>query len=282
MNRLYYNLSQDNFNDFCVVVEQTSPPDQKIDILEMKDSNGLSFLRFRACLQSFNKRNRNGRLWRSEYMKAMLSTREIKELLDAGGVPGENGHPVPATGEVTIERILTIDPNNLSHIIKKFEWSPDDSKVYGIIETLDEGPGSAGQKFMRNILQGMKPSFSARTIVPQRKNADGTIDVTGVGRYVTSDRVILPSHDDAYIDTTVPVKNIVTKPKFETVMESFVSYVVDKSDKINRIVDGLNPVMESAVVDKAGMVSIKTDIGTALIFPESKYRNEFKDLMKSL
>lgn len=276
------NALNDKFNDFFVVIEQTSPRDQKIEILDMKDGNGLSYLKFRACLQSFTKRNRNGRLWQSGYMKKMMTTREIQELLAAGGVPGENGHPVPDSGEVTVERILTINPNNLSHLIKSYEWERDDSRVYGIIETLDEGPGSAGYKFMKNILQGMIPSFSARSIVPQRKNPDGTIDVTGVGRYVTSDRVILPSHDDAYLDKAVPIKNIITKSKFETVMESFVSYVVDKSDKVNRIVDGLDPAMESVTMDKTGMMSIKTNIGTALIFPESKYRNELKDFMKSL
>jgi hypothetical protein len=274
-------MLDDKFSDFFIVVEQTSPGD-KIEILKMEEVNGLSYLRFRATLQSFTKRNRNRRLWFSKYMKIMMNAPEVLELVNAGGVPGENGHPVPATGEVTIERILTIDPNNLSHIIKSFEWERDDSKVHGIIETLDEGPGSAGIKFMRNILQGMDPSFSTRSVIPQRKNPDGTIDQTGVGRYVTSDRVILPSHDDAYIDKSIPVKNIITKPKFETVMESFVSFVVNKSDKVNRIIDGMSPVIESAYIDKTGMLSIPTPSGNALIFPETKYRNDLKDFMKSL
>jgi hypothetical protein len=275
-------MLDDKFSDFCIVVEQASP-NEKIEILDMKDNpNGLSYLRFRACLQSFIKRNRNNRLWQSGYMKIMMSTPEIRELLNAGGVPGENGHPIPAVGQVTMERILTIDPNNLAHITKEYQWERDDSKVYGIIETLDEGPGSAGYKFMKNILQGMDPSFSTRSIIPQRKNRDGTIDVTGVGRFVTHDRVILPSHEDAYIDKSIPVQNIVSKSKFETVMESYVSFVVDKSDKVNRIIDTMSPAVESATIDKTGMVSVPTKSGIALIYPESKYRNELKDFMKSL
>ena len=65
-------------------------------------------------------------------------------------------------------------------------------------------------------------------------------------------------------------------------MESFVSYVFERSDKVKCIVDTMHPALESATMDKNGMVSVKTDYGTAMIYPENKYRQEFADAMKSM
>lgn len=270
-----------DFLDYSIVVESQTEPNAGFELLsEGKNENGISFLRFKSCLQTFGNRNRNRRLWQSKWMRPMIAAPEIQELLMAGGVPGEAGHPIPATGQVTMERILTIDPNNISHVIKSYDWVGE-NRLDGIIETVDDGNGP-GDKFKRNIMQGLPVSFSTRSIIPQRKNVDGSIDQTGPGRYVTSDRVFLPSHKEAYIDNSIPVKNICKKDHFETVMESFVSYVTDRSEKINRIVDDMHPAMESATIDKNGIVSVRTEQGIALIRPENKYRREFADIMKSL
>lgn len=275
------NFFNDKYNDFCVVIENTlSPEDRETQIISHKQDNELNFLRFRTCLQSFGRRNRNRRLWISKIMKQMLAEPHVNELLNAGGIPGENGHPVPPTGQVTMERILTIDPNNMSHVIRSFEWIGE--KLYGIIDTLDEGPGTPGYKFMRNILQNIDPSFSLRSVVPQRKNPDGSIDVTGKGRFVTFDRVILPSHDDAYIDKTIPVKNIIKADRFETVMESYTDFVVESSDKVNRIIDKMEPVLESAMIDKNGVLSVNTKEGRIFVAPETKYRREISSFMQNL
>jgi len=266
-----------DYLDYYAVIEQSSPDNSNMQIL----NSGTNFLRFRAGLQSFGHLNRNRRLWISSTMKQMLASPHVAELLSKGGIPGENGHPVPTVGQVTMERILTIDPNNMSHVIKSFEWNGE--ILYGIIDTLDEGPGSAGYKFMKNIEQGMDPSFSLRSVVPQRKNADGSITVTGPGRFVTYDRVILPSHEEAYIDKSVPIKNIITKDKFETVMESFTDLVLMNSDKVKRIIDNAEPALESAQITKEGMLTINTENeGKLFIKPEMKYRKEISGLMRSL
>ena len=271
----------DKYLDFSIVVESQTEPNQGFEIIgEGKNSDGLSYLRFKSCLQTFGSRNRNRRLWQSKWMRPMISAPEIQELIMAGGVPGEAGHPIPPTGKVTMERILTIDPNNISHVVKEYIWKGE-NQLDGIIETVDDGNGP-GDKFKRNIMQGLPVSFSTRSIIPQRKNADGSTDQTGPGRYVCSDRVFLPSHKEAYIDKSIPVKNVCKKDHFETVMESFVSYVVDGSEKVNRIIDDMHPALESAVMDKSGTLSIQTESGIALIRPEVKYRREFADVMRSL
>lgn len=271
---------------YYAVCEETVPEEvraKNFQIISDGRADGLHFLRFRACLQSFGKRNRNMRLWTTPIMKAMLGATHVPELLNAGGIPGENGHPIPATGKVTMERIVTIDPNNLSHLIKSMEWSSTNDLLFGVVETLDQGEGTPGNRMMNNILQGMIPSFSLRSLVPQKKNMDGTIDVTGPGRFITYDRVILPSHEEAYMDQSVPVKNIVTQNKFDTCMESFTDLILNSSEKAQRIIDNLQPVYETAAVDPSGVLSIETKKAGRLLIPtESKFRRDIQDFMASI
>lgn len=275
-------MTDDNYLDYAVVIEEAMEPNTDFEILsEKKDSGGnLSYIRFRTGLQTFGSRNRNRRLWLSKWMRPMLNAPEVSELLREGGVPGESGHPVPATGQPTIERILTIDPNNVSHVIKEFIWKTDDW-LDGIVETVDDGNGP-GDKFKRSIIQGLPVSFSTRSLIPQRKNMDGTIDQLGPGRYVTSDRVFVPSHKEAYIDKSIPIKNICKKDKFETVMESFASYVINRSEKVNRIIDGMDPALESASLDENGILGVNTKEGRVFVSPETKYRKVLADAMRDL
>lgn len=274
------HFSLDNFSDFFVVCESATEPNYGFEMISDKSENGVRFLRFKACLQTFDTRNRNRRLWHSKFMKIMMNAKEVTELLRNGGVPCESGHPIPPTGTASIERILTIDPNNISHVCKKYEW-PSDNRMDGIIETIDDGDGP-GEKFRRNILQGLPVSFSTRSVIPQRKNMDGSIDQTGVGRYVCSDRVFVPSHEDAYMDKSFPVKDVCKKDTFETVMEGFTSFLYDHSEKIKRITDGMDPAMESAAMTEDGLFTVPTTEGRVYISPETEHRMDFYDALKSI
>lgn len=274
------HFSLDNFSDFFVVCESATEPNYGFEMISDKSENGVRFLRFKACLQTFDSRNRNRRLWHSKFMKIMMNAKEVTELLRNGGVPCESGHPIPPTGTASIERILTIDPNNISHVCKKYEW-PSDNRMDGIIETIDDGDGP-GEKFRRNILQGLPVSFSTRSVIPQRKNMDGSIDQTGVGRYVCSDRVFVPSHEDAYMDKSFPVKDVCKKDTFETVMEGFTSFLYDHSEKIKRITDGMDPAMESAAMTEDGLFTVPTTEGRVYISPETEHRMDFYDALKSI
>lgn len=273
----------DKFVDYSIVIEQNSPEDAKIEIVEDKSSNGLNYLRFIACLQAFKEeRNRNRRKWVPDYVeKALFSSPEITELLNNGGVPGENGHPVPPSGQVTIERIATIDPNNMSHLIKKFWFAEGKTMLMAEVETLDDD-GGPGSRFKKNILQGMNPSFSNRAIIPQRKNADGTIDQTGVGRIVTFDRVILPSHKEAYRDINIPITNVIKTPKDMQIAAECCTYVCDKSNKVRNVIDDMNVAMESACLDNRGRLSIKSSEGLLVIPIEEQLKKEIGHYMMNL
>lgn len=273
------------YNDYdktYIVMEQTTPVDSKIEIQKVVESNGLNFVRFSTCLQDFNGYNRNRRKWPADIVRAMAEAPTVQELIKRNSFVGEAGHPVPDSGQVTMERICNIDPLKTSHRFTKLFW-PKPNELHGICETLDEGVGSPGYRMMRNILQGVVPAFSLRSLVPQRKNADGSKDVIGVGRMICYDRVYLPSHESAYMDVDMPVSQVVTKPEFNVVMESFTDHVMSHSDKIRSIIDDMEPALESACYDaKTGLVSVKTEEGRVFIAPEMKYRKEIHSALENL
>jgi hypothetical protein len=249
---------------------------------EGKRPNGdLSFLRYQGCMMTVGKRNRNRRLWTKQIVAIMMRAPHIEEQLHrAGGLPGENGHPIPDTAQVTMERLVTIDPNNLAILLKEWWWDGD--KMMGTVETLDQGEGTPGNRLMMNMIQGIVPAHSARTMVPQRRNPDGSIDVTGPGRMVCFDRVHGPSCEEAYQNVSIPVKNIVKKAEFDTAMESFSEYILAKSEAAKRVIDGLQPAMESATVTTDGMYSVKTlNEGRIFVPVERSLRGDIADFMRS-
>ena len=260
--------------EYAIVCEETSPVGSKAQILDVKDNQGhVQYLKFRACMQDFGKRNRNGRLWNGRMMQKALSAPHILELLEKRDLAGENGHPIPDVGQASMSRIMTINPNNVSHVILNFQWEGD-TKVYSDIMTIDDGNGP-GNKFARSIMQGMEPAFSVRSIVPQKRNADGTIDVTGVGRVVTYDRVFLPSHQAAYRDVNIDVKKVVSAKSYETVMESLGLLAFEMTDRA-KYAAGDDVAMESIALDGPGRLLAKNKKGTVIVPLEKKV----EDLMR--
>ena len=277
-------MNRSNSYPFYAVIEEApSGEEQKFEIVgEQKPSDGeLKYIKWRQCLISFNKRNRNGRFWKAKYVRESLLHPWIAQLFQKGGVPGENGHPTAVSGKLSIERLLQIDPNNQCILLKDYQFDGD-SRLFGTIETIDDGNGP-GDRLRRNILQGMIPSVSIRSLVPQKKNPDGTIDVTGNGRIVCWDRVHVPSHDDAYADLSKPFKIVNATVKMSSATESvnfemllentdFTKWVYDNSEACKNVLDGMNPVMESACIDKNGMFSVPTDNGHVFVNVEDRLR----------
>ena len=274
------DMYNDTYNDYFIVMEQTTPSDAKIEIIDDGKKNGLDFLRFSTCLQAFYGLNRNHRDWKAQIIRTMAEDAPVQELLKMGSFVGEAGHPVPMDGKVTLERILTIDPLRTSHRIVSMSW-PKEKELHGVVETLDDGPGGPGNKMKRSIMQGIIPAFSLRSLVPQRKNADGSITVLSSGRMVSYDWVFLPSHREAYMDVEIPVKEVVTKSQFQTVMESYCDFVTAHSDKVRRVMDSYDVALESAIIDeKSKMISVASKEGHLFIAPETKYRRELMDILR--
>jgi len=276
------NSQNDKYADYYLVCEATTS-DAKIEVKKQETRNGLNFLRFTAILQAFiNERNRNRRKWIPKYVKEALGASTFMELLNKGGVPGENGHPIPPSGEVTMERVATIDPNNISHVIKKVWFENNDTVLKGEIETVDDGDGP-GARFMRHIIQGLPTSFSNRAIIPQKKNPDGSTDQTGVGRIITFDRVILPSHPEAYMDTSVPVVQVLKTRNDLKIANECCTYVTEKSNKVRHILDDMDPVFETAFIDSKGRYNVGLKSGDRVITSIEKHLvNEIKSYMMNL
>lgn len=279
-------LDSDKSLDYVVLMESVSEPQIEI-ISDYKGTNdrgeSVNFLRFRTMLQSFGKRTLNGRLWPVNYVRSMMEAPiPVRLLKQRGGIPCEAGHPVPDTGKATLERIMTIDPERMNCVVRSHEWDGDKA-VYGVVDTLDDGPSGPGTKLRKRTLQGVIPAYSVRCIVPQRQNPDGTIDVTGIGTFICHDNVIIDACEDCCMTTGVPLKNVVKNVQLEYATESFTKYLFDSSEKIGRIVDKLVPALESVVIDNKGTVSVKTEkMGTIFVTPETKYRREYMDLLNSM
>lgn len=278
-----------NYYDFyalCEAAVESDIREKAFQILgEGKNPDGsLSFLRYQGCLMSVGKRNRNRRLWTKQFVDIMMNAPHVVEQLRrAGGLPGENGHPIPAVGQVSMDRLVTIDPNNLCILLKEWWWNGD--LMYGILETLDQGEGTPGNRMMRNMIQGMAPSHSARTLVPQRHNPDGTIDVTAPGRMVCFDRVIGPSCEEAYIDKSVPVKNIMKKSDFDTAMESFTDYIFSHSEAAKTVIGNMVPAMESSITltsDGSFLTADTEKAGRVFVPVERNLRREIAGFMAGL
>lgn len=272
----------DYYNYSVVLESEMTPSESDVSIIKVVEDK-LNYLRFRMCLMSgVGGRNRNGRKWTKPILDPMLRAQHVGELLRHGGIPGESGHPVPDVGQASLDRICTIDPERTCMLVKSFNWEGGD-KIYGICETLDDGEGNPGRKLMKNMLQGIDPAASIRTIVPQRKNQDGTIDVLGPGRFVCWDRVYVPSCPEAYIDTSIPVKSIVSENKFQSVMESFTEMVMKNSEAFKYVTDTLQPAMESAVMGSDGILMVNTEKEGKILVPvEKKFRDELRNSILKL
>lgn len=281
--------------EFWATMEATSGDVKPEDIQVAKTATGLQYIRFTTCLQAFvEEYNRNKRKWKSGFIKTMIQAEIVQELLRAGGVPGEAGHPVPDGSQPTLERICTIDPLKVSHYVKSFEWRNGDKYLYGVVETAAAIGDAPGTRLMAQVLQGITVAFSARTIVPQKKMPDGTTVVLGPGRLIGYDWVYGPSHKEAYQDKSVKV-TLVNKNNFDVnyatenalycdiisdATEAYTENILRNSVNVNYVLDGYDPVLETATVDHNGTFSCKTTEGEQLFIPtEKNFRNEIKNFM---
>jgi len=179
-----------------VVMEATLEP-MKPKILSYVNEPNLFFATFETCLQSFDIFNRNKRNYWLRPMQEALKAEHLLELMRKGTWCGENGHP----DSNDIKRILSIDMTKICHRIMDTEFRGN--LLYGTIQTLNDDMW--GKQFTMHILQGLMPSFSLRALAAITKQSDGTGVIKTKPHVVTYDRVILPSHREAYMNNDVPV-----------------------------------------------------------------------------
>lgn len=151
----------------------------------IKEFNGHVVIE--SVMQRANSRNRNRRLYPDNELFPQLTCERTNELIRSGNMKSENGHPMSKD----LTRQSTIDPNNTVTVFSKF-WTDGDlvySHTYGDFN-------QKGDEFDRQVRAGQMPSWSLRalgTLVPTKRGTE----VRNM-KFITYDRVIYPSHPEAY------------------------------------------------------------------------------------
>jgi hypothetical protein len=255
----------------AIIIEQTMEP-VKPDIIHVENSPGMFFVRFNACLQDFDVFNRNNRKYLYQPMVESWNMPHIKELIKRGDMFGESGHPITKDPM----RVVTIDPKVCCHRIVGIEFK--NRALYGTIETLNDD--MFGKQFTKHILQGCTAAFSLRALAPLTKIDAVRVEVRSKCHVVTEDRVILPSHKNAYgedqqqltmikgsTEAYNPNETIAALESYGNVNEpnvnlsyaaesSLVNYLVNESHNISLIVDHYEVAYENAYLssDKKNVI----------------------------
>lgn len=166
-----------------IICESAIPGFTETNIV--KEENGKVIAE--GILQTANEKNRNGRFYSSEELFPQLTAPRTLELLEAGYLRAELGHPL--SNELV--RQQTIDDSRTCAQFLKL-WTDGDN-IWGRFRGTNNAFGEA---FNKDLLDGCKPAWSLRAL--------GTLVQTNRGaevrkpRIITWDQVIYPSHPQAY------------------------------------------------------------------------------------
>lgn len=140
-----------------------------------------------GILQTANEKNRNGRFYSSQELFPQLTCPRTLELLRAGYLRAEMGHPLSKD----LQRQSTIDDTKTCARFLKL-WTVGDDIWATFVATNNK----YGEAFNADLAEGCMPAWSLRAL--------GSIEQTRRGaevknlRLITWDQVIYPSHPGAY------------------------------------------------------------------------------------
>ena len=152
---------------------------------EVKEFNGHVVIE--TILQAANRTNRNRRRYPGNELFPQLTCPRTNELIASKNMKSENGHPMSKD----LARQSTIDPNNTVSVFSKF-WTDGDLVMGWTYGDFNQ----KGDEFDRQVRAGQMPSWSLRalgTLVPTKAGTE----VRNM-KFITYDRVIYPSHPEAY------------------------------------------------------------------------------------
>lgn len=279
-----------------IVMESTMEP-MKPKILKEVNKPGIFYVSFEACLQSFDTFNRNNRNYALRPMKEAINAEHLQELMRKGTWVGENGHP----DSQDMKRILTVDPTKICHRICDVEFRGN--LLYARMETLNDD--MYGKQFSKHILQGLHPSFSLRALAAIRKLSNGKGIIETKPHIITYDRVILPSHKEAYMDNSVPVSLVRTTTESALVSESYepapentysdkmtpvkeneipsaLEYIKEESQNYKDLVSFFNSDGKNVQLVSESSVMVKDDNQTLYVNLEDYIQDDIRNYLKNL
>ena len=158
------------------------------NVVERKDGKLIA----EGIIQTADEKNRNGRYYSKEELFPQLTAPRTLELLNAGYLRAELGHPLSKE----LVRQQTIDDARTCARFLKL-WTDGDNVWARFTGTNNE----YGRVFNADLADGCKPAWSLRAL--------GSIENTRRGaevknlRVITWDQVIYPSHPGAYTQRIV-------------------------------------------------------------------------------
>lgn len=153
-----------------------------------------------GILQTADERNRNGRYYAEEELFPQLTAPRTLELLRAGYLRAEMGHPLSKDLQ---RQSMIDDTKTCARFLKLWTVGKD------IWATFTATNNVNGEAFNADLAEGCLPAWSLRAL--------GTIDKTRRGmevrnlRLITWDQVIYPSHPGAYTQRIISESTIMNE-----------------------------------------------------------------------
>ena len=235
-----------------------------------------------GILQTAEEENRNGRCYLHSDLLREIDCPRTKELLSTGNMLSENGHPL----DTNMVRQQTIDPNNTVARFLKI-WM-DGNNVMAQFKGTNN---CKGEEFDQDLREGVLPSWSLRAL-GSLANKGGRNVVENL-RVITWDRVIYPSHPNAYttrLVTESAASSIAEKAAMERVKqihvngslipitnEQILSYIKTESASIKSLLNQIDFMYESTTLlpgDRVQLVAKNGDIFVVNL--ESHITNEIQ------
>lgn len=167
-------------------------PSITVDMKTVGRSPNSNRLIAEGTLQDADNTNRNGRDYDSADLFPALKDPRLNELLKAGSLKAEDGHPL----DKTLQRQQTIyNPLTCAKFLSI--WT-ENKLIKGRFKGTNN---NYGEYFNNDLLDGELPAWSLRAL-GTLQNKDGKVFVKNI-RIITWDRVIYPSHKCAYTEKIV-------------------------------------------------------------------------------
>ena len=233
-----------------------------------------------GVLQTVEEKNRNGRWYSYDELVPQLSCPRTVELLNAGYMRAELGHPMSSGNSADLSRQATIDDKLTSARFLEFHMEGMDVHAKFV------GTNNAyGRAFDLDLKEGCFPACSLRAL--------GTVQQTNRGaevknlRLITYDQVIYPSHPGAYTKQILSESaSLITESAdatgeaklFPIVNKDVISYIQNESANIKFIQEYFDFAYNSIKVNNNGTKVILTETGTGntIVVPMEKHiHNEF-------
>ena len=178
-----------------------------------------------GILQTADERNRNGRYYAEEELFPQLTAPRTLELLRAGYLRAEMGHPLSKDLQ---RQSMIDDTKTCARFLKLWTVGKD------IWATFTATNNVNGEAFNADLAEGCLPAWSLRAL--------GTIDKTRRGmevrnlRLITWDQVIYPSHPGAYTQRIISESTVMnestsidTSEKNDMVGEAMIIPITDNN-----------------------------------------------------